>query len=1577
MKRVPIIFLLLTFILLGAGSCVKEPFDDGGRSIPEGTPITMGISFGSGEPLEVEVGTKAEASRVDEHNVHDLYVMIFDQAGNRLYGRYFSYEHLNPSLSDLNNNKNEGWWVDNVTVTDVNNDKDKSLADKKKTKGVVKISTEARNNCTLVLLANISNSIFSLDGEDALERLSEVNSLNELKGIKVSLLQDVVGRGNLFLMLGKKEGVTTSDLVWGNTPSKPVYNVDSQIELVKLDAKIKFRIKFNPDNISKITPRNWEAHRIPENCYLYPNEAPANGDAHDYFDAQSAYFEGTETDETGTYEVFSFYMLENRQTPKKSVDTYDGGIFTEDKKYYLRELQYKDPNGEYGPPYVTNRDPLDDGWEYAKQNASYVRFDLVLTLTPTGIAHIQEDIAEALTTEAFFTVHLGDFTQNGFDDYNTLRGHAYTYDITINNAESIYIEVRGLGGDEQYKNEVQPGQEGSLLLTTAGVINCDAHYEYHQMAFHYSPELGHSEDPEDLYANRKKYSWYIKTPFYEGGSSPTEDFNPTTHLYDAPANADYQWVKFALNEIDGETELYKTTRRKYPGYDPDDPETRDNYRPNWNPGDPGDPPVLMDVNQLINFIFVQNELEYNHRLEPSNPPSKFDSEGKLLITAFVDEYYYERHPGTGEFLPGLWQDFVNAKPRELHILSDTEHSYDRRSDVIVSRHSIVQQSIQTIYNIYAPDLTSLWGTEHTDELSWVNRERISSGSPGWAWWGNGGLPAGSVLYGDYENGRLNSAGIWGLTTGVEQRWDSFMNYEVAEDTPELLSEKYYQAYSCLTRNRDNNGNGIIDPEELRWYTASINQLVGMWVGNEALTQSARLYQPMDPTNTTEGVMWRSVTASSTCSSKGGAAPTIANPMILRAEEGATKSWYDQNSNAGFWTGDKALADKIVSVRCLRNVGSYVDKGVTKDMTDAPFEKMPDQYYDFEAGQDPNGRAWPNDDGTYTIRFTRLNAKSIREYTSEDLPYHSEYSISNCVYLRFTAQNPDDAIIEDGTLNLKQTTLNNNISKHNDYCPPGYRLPNMTELLMMSALLPLDYWNNKKYFPCRTYFSRGYLGDELKTETEKNKIGWKFDATENRMNMQNESVKSDAIRCVRDDNMIGDITGEVVVADNEHRRVGENWSIDLNFFSLSSVIRSVILKICYTDASGNKRELELAKDGIPLGGTTIHKTILREVPAGSIPVYGFVTLRAEVRNAAGITRFFETPVRLVSELYTSLKLLPCEYKENETKVEFPVLISAAHINEEVTKWQLRVTSPDKRTTTVDLTDQLPSGHPTYTSMIYSYDPGTLKTGTYSFQLEAVCDGLTTRSEEVSMDVLKVNYDPMSGVDLDGVTSSTALDNDLYKWKREMIQNLNFARGDFIETDMDVSRCVFKPVYALSVLPYTVFGPGDPEYGNPEYLSSYSSVGLDDLISFGVSDTGWTDYSFHVYYPAVPQLDPEFKDWIRFNAVWDSTDDDHGYEGSTYSRVDRTKPLHIRLEEEGIYWNNKRVELSGYTEANRGHVQDVLDRLVNARTLYVGSTEGRHRSRAIYRFVRVVYNGDYSSTRGGNSDFEEDPVHGGNL
>ena len=87
-----------------------------------------------------------------------------DEDGNRFYDRYFTYEHKTAQLSDLEANPNEGWWVENSEY-----DSDNQVYTT--TRGVVKIATVSRQNCTLVVLANISNSISTLDGKASSRRL--------------------------------------------------------------------------------------------------------------------------------------------------------------------------------------------------------------------------------------------------------------------------------------------------------------------------------------------------------------------------------------------------------------------------------------------------------------------------------------------------------------------------------------------------------------------------------------------------------------------------------------------------------------------------------------------------------------------------------------------------------------------------------------------------------------------------------------------------------------------------------------------------------------------------------------------------------------------------------------------------------------------------------------------------------------------------------------------------------------------------------------------------------------------------------------------------------------------------------------------------------------------------------------------------------------------------------------------------------------------------------------------------------------------------------------------------------------
>lgn len=48
-------------------------------------------------------------------------------------------------------------------------------------------------------------------------------------------------------------------------------------------------------------------------------------------------------------------------------------------------------------------------------------------------------------------------------------------------------------------------------------------------------------------------------------------------------------------------------------------------------------------------------------------------------------------------------------------------------------------------------------------------------------------------------------------------------------------------YACLSRNRDLNGDGIINPNEIRWYLASLNEYIRMGIGSNAISSTAKLY----------------------------------------------------------------------------------------------------------------------------------------------------------------------------------------------------------------------------------------------------------------------------------------------------------------------------------------------------------------------------------------------------------------------------------------------------------------------------------------------------------------------------------------------------------------------------------------------------------------------------------------------------------------------------------------------------------------------------------------------------------------
>ncbi len=1498
------VLILLVAAGLISASCVRESM----RQVdvyPEGTPVMLNIGFGASEKLDVQIGTKAEASIADESRVHDLYVLIFDNStGKKIKGRYFTYEHMNSDLDYLDAQSSEGWYVRNTltsesTVT---------------TRGVVKVATEAREHCTLVLLANVSNAIASLNGVDPLDCLADIETITQFNNVQVTLEQHTVNRNDLFLMMETLPDVNTGEMVWGELPD--TYNPSYQVRLKTLDAKIKFRVTYDKRFINSLSPQYWGVYNVPVNNYLVPHASdPASIS---YFNIDEAYFEKESTVGDDVWQEFSFYMLENRPAVTNRIaDASAPG-------YYLRELQVKDPvTGENG------------NWVYAPEKATYVKFNVVLNLNSDGIDAILGDgssAKHALTSDGKFVVHLGQFVSSepgtsgqDFDNYAIVRNNSYTYNIRIVNSTKIYVEVEG---DNLGIREDEPGQAGSLLLTTDEIVNCDAHYEYHSMTFAYNESLATDDSPRSL-------SWHVKTPFSQGGP----EYDVDSKLYTVPngGKMDIAWVLFKLNDKSGTQ--YSTARASFPGNTEDNP----HYFPEWTPDntDPDKGPVgvnvlpdLMDVNQLVNVLKDQNKKRHK------GDPNLFDSSDKLRFTAFVNEFYYETNPISGELETDLWRQFVNAKPRELHILADAKYSEDKESDVITSSFSIIQQSIQTIYNIYSPSLSSIWGTEHLDEMKFEDGSPVRTGWP----WIKSEL---SGVNGDYckdiENGRYNTAALWGMNPAPESqpRWDTYVNYNVENDEPELLDDYQAMAFSCMTRNRDNNGNREIDPDEIRWYLAAVNQLIGMWVGNEALTPSARIYQPRSSSSTNE-LEWRAHVVSSTASA------SKDNPRVLVGEEGVSLYNYKTERWDQAFEKDKSDAtwNKVQSVRCVRNVGTYQANGKAADISYAPYYTEVDQYFEAPQGVDKNKRLIPNADGTYTLHFTNLNTRSLREYTMEDLPYHDEYSKHNCVYLELDMQNPENVVAADGSILVDMKTVNENITQkgYNEYCPPGYRLPNMTELALMQALLPSSYWAAGNA-PSRTYFSKGIYceGNVLnpdgtvstyKYPSEEKKIGWGYKTN---MKLVNTGQNVESVRCVRDNNLTGDIMGKVVVPGGGSLQVGVPFDIELNFSSMASSLTDINLSLVFLTPEGVEDTMPIPTDDVVMTGVSLRQTISFTIP-DSIPVLGAMAIRATLYNSARQQRSFETPITVVSPVTSGVKLLQLEYVQGDENPTMPVLAVAVSPTYEITGWVLHITDPEGENTEISL-PVLSDTH--YRSYIYHYDYGSsLIPGIYSFELEVLCGSHpSVRSAAVTMEILKAYFDPNPTPTADLTTASDVAN----LWEPHLVKNLDFFGGDFIETSMDVSNCVFKE---------------DPLATTTKEHTD-QDIGMDDLISIGLNGIDWENGTLHLYYPS----HSGDKNYLYFRPM--------EYSQQTVEFAPDTR-LDYRIEKSGIYWNGNKLTIPAAWN-------NLMERIWAAPQLYVGSIEGKHHSRAYYRFVRVVHNGaskgfDFDHYNGG---FTSDPELGGYL
>ena len=842
----------------------------------------------------------------------------------------------------------------------------------------ITFDTKSMNDATIVGIANLRTGTSGTAFPVTQEELDAIQDLNSLKTYVMKMSDASVSRGGLFMMTGyaKDSEGNTQVVIPGKETGETTMQATLQFE--RTDAKVKFVVTTDPNPPTgktwkdfSFTPRTWEVKRVPQQSYLLEAESgDYDGAEAIYFNTPAVPFETMTTDPNNanlyTGGSFVFYMPENKKKPITSVSDYAS----------RDAWDIQAGIDENGNRTFTN----------ANANSTYVEM--------TGTISYVDGENDLVNADVRLIVHLGYVTfRNGNavtpnpNDYNTERNSFYTYNVKVRGVNDIIVEVTN-------ETDNRPGYEGDVVYSTTDIFEFDSHYDRRLI------KLNRSAIGDDM-------KWSVNTPFSRGIHDATDDDKNIEQNM-----RDYRWVKFAINSDYG---VDKDHFVKYPGdqnYNdpfPMDESNNDKPSPYYDLSSPyyggkGNFPNarLLDVNQLI------RRLQEEDKLGSTSSIFFTDEDGveKVAITVFVDEHLYFNHPLTnqpGEENRSLWKLTTDKEDRQLHIIAQgSKISPDGNSSVVNSTFTFKQRPISTIFNVDKEDLETAWGLESVMET--------------------GRMQKGSLQYGSStSNGRMNTLDIiLGTNYTNVVHWTDVLN---TDDHYALNTGYEDPVHACLMRNRDLNGDNIIQPNEIRWYLAAIDQLTDIYIGELALDEKSRLY-PSNPADRENQVRWHYISSSATNN----------NAWILWAEEGASRGAHNAENAGSFF-----------SYRCARNLGLRLD---------APDDEPEDLIHvTSESG------------GSYLIDATNLNVKSRRSnFEVVPLPAHNERSANNLPYAKFrvhkNAYNPKGETPFVDQWNIGKDEWNdwpwNSYQTVNPY-PAGYRIPNQRELLIMTTRMPETAW----------------------------------------------------------------------------------------------------------------------------------------------------------------------------------------------------------------------------------------------------------------------------------------------------------------------------------------------------------------------------------------------------------------------------------------------------------------------------------------------------------------------------------------
>lgn len=383
--------------------------------------------------------------------------------------------------------------------------------------------------------------------------------------------------------------------------------------------------------------------------------------------------------------------------------------------------------------------------------------------------------------DATYYIHLGNFTEFA-GDFTVRRNYHYTYTITINGVNKIIAEAKAESG-EVY----QPGAEGNITHTTDAYLDVrlDSHYETVLLKVEADVDAA-------TYAVRVN-SPYSKNVMVKSTDSPA-DFEAKKK------DLDYGWIRFGKPATT--TTAGNKAYRSYPG----------------------------DANTTDVFGLIA-------ALQSANPTEKYwsedtyNGEAYYYTIAYVNEYYYEDKMNNAADKTAELKKFINADDRTMSVILgpnvfESKDGHSTYTDLTHGFFNISQRSIKTFYDL---SVANPFGIEQIEETAATSDYKID-----YSWSNRNNYDKDKS---DTDNGYLN---IPDRFTSGSSSWNSYVSNDFYQSV--ALSNNY-AVYQCLSRNRDENGNGKIDADEMKWYLPAVNQCTYYWFGMNSLPDDARIELP--------------------------------------------------------------------------------------------------------------------------------------------------------------------------------------------------------------------------------------------------------------------------------------------------------------------------------------------------------------------------------------------------------------------------------------------------------------------------------------------------------------------------------------------------------------------------------------------------------------------------------------------------------------------------------------------------------------------------------------------------------------